>query len=75
MRYIGFPIYADFEEIFLQYADVNAFLTLAATSHTFFSGDLRNNPKVNDIVAAAKAGRVSVHLVSSAFNCFFLYIY
>jgi CBS domain-containing protein len=47
------------------YADVNAFLTLAATSHTFFTDDLRSNPKANDIVTAAKAGRVPVHLVSN----------
>jgi len=44
---------------------VNAFLTLAATRHTFFTDDLRCNPKVNDIFTAAKAGRVSVHLVSN----------
>ena len=54
--------------IFPQYADVNAFLTLAATRHTFITDDLRSNAKVNDIVAAAKAGRVPVHLVSSAFK-------
>jgi len=47
------------------YADVNAFLTLAATRHTFFKDDLRSNPKVNDILTAAKAGRVPVHLVSN----------
>jgi len=47
------------------YADVNAFLTLAATRHTFFTDDLRSNGKVNEIVAAAKAGRVPVHLVSN----------
>ncbi|KAF8815115.1 hypothetical protein BYT27DRAFT_7199617 [Phlegmacium glaucopus] len=47
------------------YADVNAFLTLAATRHTFVADDLRSNSKVNDIVAAAKAGRVPVHLVSN----------
>ena len=71
MRYLGFLVYADFEEIYLQYADVNAFLTLAATRHTFFTDDLRSNPKVNDIVTAAKAGRVPVHLVSSAFKLYF----
>ena len=70
MRYIGFLVYADFEVIYLQYADVNAFLTLAATRHTFFTDDLRSNPKVNDIVTAAKAGRVPVHLVSSAFKLY-----
>ena len=66
--------YADFEEICLQYADVNAFLTLAATRHTFFTDDLRSNPKVNDIVTAAKAGRVPVHLVSSAFKLYFFFL-
>ncbi|KAF8191821.1 hypothetical protein BJ912DRAFT_849249 [Pholiota molesta] len=47
------------------YADVNAFLTLAATRHTFLPDDLRGNSRVNDIVTAAKAGRVPVHLVSN----------
>ncbi|KAF8966633.1 hypothetical protein BDZ97DRAFT_1917442 [Flammula alnicola] len=47
------------------YSDVNAFLTLAATRHTFLPDDLRGNPRVDDIVAAAKAGRVPVHLVST----------
>ncbi|KAF8155575.1 hypothetical protein B0H34DRAFT_713871 [Crassisporium funariophilum] len=47
------------------HADVNAFLTLAATRHTFLPDDLRGNPRVNEIVAAAKAGRVPVHLVSN----------
>ncbi|KIM47130.1 hypothetical protein M413DRAFT_270231 [Hebeloma cylindrosporum] len=47
------------------YADVNAFLTLAATRHTFLSDDSRGSQRVNDIVTAAKAGRVPVHLVSN----------
>ncbi|KAF8903933.1 hypothetical protein CPB84DRAFT_1961018 [Gymnopilus junonius] len=47
------------------FADVNAFLTLAATRHTLLPEDLRGNPRVNDIVTAAKAGRVPVHLVSN----------
>ncbi|KAF9482286.1 hypothetical protein BDN70DRAFT_904772 [Pholiota conissans] len=47
------------------YADVNAFLTLAATRHTFLPDDLRGNARIDDIVAAAKAGRVPVHLVSN----------
>ena len=50
---------------------MNAFLTLAATRHTFLTDDLRSNSKVNDIVTAAKAGRVPVHLVSSAFRLYF----
>jgi len=49
-----------------QFADVNAFLTLAATRHTLLPDDLRGKSRVNDIVSAAKAGRVPVHLVSSA---------
>ena len=49
---------------------MNAFLTLAATRHTIFTDDLRSNPKLNDIVTAAKAGRVPVHLVSSAFKLY-----
>jgi len=49
-----------------QYSDVNAFLTLAATRHTYLPDDLRGNARVDSIVAAAKAGRVPVHLVSSA---------
>ena len=70
-------MYESYLEFFLilkkfvfQYADVNAFLTLAATRHTFFTDDLRSNPKVNDIVTAAKAGRVPVHLVSSTFELY-----
>lgn len=52
--------------ISLQFADVNAFLTLAATRHTFTQEDLLDNPRVEEIVAAAKAGHVPVQLVSSA---------
>ncbi|KDQ58325.1 hypothetical protein JAAARDRAFT_46832 [Jaapia argillacea MUCL 33604] len=47
------------------FADVNAFLTLAATRHTFHPDYLRENPRIEKIVAAAKAGRVPVHLVSN----------
>ncbi|PPQ65354.1 hypothetical protein CVT26_000069 [Gymnopilus dilepis] len=47
------------------FADVNAFLTLAATRHTLQPEDFRGNSRVNDIVTAAKAGRVPVHLVSN----------
>jgi CBS domain-containing protein len=47
------------------YADVNAFLTLAATRHTSLVEDLPGQGRVNEIVAAAKAGRVPVHLVSN----------
>ncbi|KAJ7204654.1 hypothetical protein GGX14DRAFT_459240 [Mycena pura] len=47
------------------YADVNAFLTLAATRHTLLRDDLIDNSRVNAIVTAARAGRVAVHLVSN----------
>ncbi|PPQ72987.1 hypothetical protein CVT24_000300 [Panaeolus cyanescens] len=47
------------------YADVNAFLTLAATRHTLQPDDIRDNGRIQDIVAAAKAGQVPVHLVSN----------
>lgn len=52
--------------MFSQYADVNAFLTLAATRRTLLAEDLPGKARVKDIVAAAKAGRVPVHLVSSS---------
>ncbi|KAF9010232.1 hypothetical protein BDQ17DRAFT_1388181 [Cyathus striatus] len=47
------------------FSDVNAFLTLAATRHTLLPEDLRDNPRVDEIVTAAKAGRVPVSLVSN----------
>ncbi|KAJ6612651.1 hypothetical protein B0H10DRAFT_2051338 [Mycena sp. CBHHK59/15] len=47
------------------FADVNAFLTLAATRHTLLREDLLDNPRVGAIVSAARAGRVPVHLVSN----------
>ncbi|KAJ7461831.1 hypothetical protein B0H11DRAFT_2056233 [Mycena galericulata] len=47
------------------FADVNAFLTLAATRHTLLREDLHENPRVDAIVSAARAGRVPVHLVSN----------
>jgi len=46
------------------FSDVNAFLTLAATRHTLPDG-LLEKPLVDQIIAAAKAGRVPVHLVSN----------
>ncbi|KAJ7078091.1 hypothetical protein C8R44DRAFT_755003 [Mycena epipterygia] len=48
-----------------QFADVNAFLTLAATRHTLLRDDLLDNPRVDAIVSAARAGRVPTHLVSN----------
>ncbi|OCH89284.1 hypothetical protein OBBRIDRAFT_29150 [Obba rivulosa] len=47
------------------YADVNAFLTLAATRHKLAPEEFRDKPRVQEIVAAAIAGRVPVHLVSN----------
>ncbi|KAL0569019.1 cell separation during budding [Marasmius crinis-equi] len=47
------------------FADVNAFLTLAATKHTLGPEDLRGHPNVEDIFNAAKAGHVPVYLVSN----------
>ncbi|KAH8073378.1 hypothetical protein BXZ70DRAFT_1068979 [Cristinia sonorae] len=47
------------------FSDVNAFLTLAATQHRFTPEELLGKPRIQQIVAAAKAGRVPVHLVSS----------
>ncbi|KAF9004890.1 hypothetical protein BDZ89DRAFT_1237035 [Hymenopellis radicata] len=47
------------------FSDVNAFLTLAATRHTLTPEDLRENRRVDEIVTAARAGRVPVHLVSN----------
>ncbi|KAG6875790.1 hypothetical protein C0992_002302 [Termitomyces sp. T32_za158] len=51
-----------------QFSDVNAFLTLAATSHTLHLEDFLDKPRSNEIVAAARAGRVPVRLVSSESN-------
>ena len=48
-----------------QFPDVNAFLTLAATRHRWSADDLHGRPRTGEIIAAAKAGRVSVKLVSS----------
>ncbi|KAH7919305.1 hypothetical protein BV22DRAFT_1041057 [Leucogyrophana mollusca] len=47
------------------FSDVNAFLTLAATRHTISPDELRASPRVDQIVSAARAGRVPVHLVSN----------
>ncbi|KAF5379060.1 hypothetical protein D9615_005932 [Tricholomella constricta] len=47
------------------FSDVNAFLTLAATSHTLLPEDLLEKPRSSEIVSAARAGRVEVHLVSN----------
>lgn len=52
----------------MQFSDVNAFLTLAATRHTLFPQEVQGTTRSDQIVAAAKAGRVPVHLVSSEFR-------
>lgn len=49
----------------LDFSDMNAFLTLAATRHTLILDDIRENVHINQIIAAAKAGRVPVRLVSN----------
>ncbi|KAJ7634721.1 hypothetical protein FB45DRAFT_909661 [Roridomyces roridus] len=46
------------------FADVNAFLTLAATRHTLLRDDL-DNPRVDAIFSAARSGHVAVRLVSN----------
>ena len=49
----------------VQFADVNAFLTLAATRHKFTTDELREKPRVQEILDAAKDGKVPAYLVSS----------
>jgi hypothetical protein len=48
-----------------QFADVNAFLTFAATQHTYTPEHLQGRSRVAQILEAAKAGHVPVRLVSS----------
>ncbi|KAJ7266884.1 hypothetical protein B0H12DRAFT_1045852 [Mycena haematopus] len=47
------------------WGDVNAFLTLAATRHTLLRDDLLENSRAEAIVSAARAGHVSIRLVSN----------
>lgn len=47
------------------YSDVNAFLTLAATRHTFSLDEATPDPRHTKIIEAAKAGPVPVQLVSN----------
>ncbi|KAK7685443.1 hypothetical protein QCA50_011306 [Cerrena zonata] len=58
----GVPQDAPFLGLF-DFSDVNAFLTLAATRHKWSTEELTENPKIDEIFSAAKAGRVPVHLV------------
>ena len=48
-----------------QFADVNAFLTLAATRHKIRADELRGKPRVQEILDAARDGKVPAHLVCS----------
>ncbi|KAI0760611.1 hypothetical protein C8Q74DRAFT_242298 [Fomes fomentarius] len=47
------------------FADVNAFLTLAATRHKIRMEELREKPRVQEILDAAREGKVPVYLVSN----------
>ncbi|KAL1662241.1 hypothetical protein GGF50DRAFT_128884 [Schizophyllum commune] len=49
----------------LQFSDVNAFLTIAATNHTYTPEELHASPRVEKVVNAARAGSVPVKLVSN----------
>lgn len=55
-----------------KFPDVNAFLTLAATRHRWSPEALREHPRTEAIIAAAKAGRVPVRLVSSTLPLFMM---
>ena len=56
-----------------QFADVNAFLTLAATRHKIRADELREKPRVQEILDAARDGKVPAYLVSSAWLSFLRY--
>ncbi|VDC05629.1 unnamed protein product [Peniophora sp. CBMAI 1063] len=47
------------------FADVNAFLTSAATRHTYTPEFIAENPRVARVLEAAKTGRVPVGIVSN----------
>ncbi|KAL1730634.1 hypothetical protein EV714DRAFT_210482 [Schizophyllum commune] len=47
------------------FSDVNAFLTIAATNHTYTQEELHASPRVEKVVNAARAGSVPVRLVSN----------
>ncbi|KAI0365810.1 hypothetical protein BV20DRAFT_1046551 [Pilatotrama ljubarskyi] len=47
------------------FADVNAFLTLAATRHKISMDELREKPRVQEILKAAREGKVPAYLVSN----------
>ncbi|KAI0690818.1 hypothetical protein C8T65DRAFT_721186 [Cerioporus squamosus] len=47
------------------FADVNAFLTLAATRHKIAPEELREKPRLQEILNAARDGKVPAYLVSN----------
>ncbi|KAJ4474165.1 hypothetical protein C8R41DRAFT_848119 [Lentinula lateritia] len=47
------------------FSDVNAFLTLAATKHTFSAEAVQEKQRVDDIFTAARSGHVPVSIVSN----------
>jgi len=56
----------------MQFSDVNAFLTLAATRHTLSPEVIKSNERLHRIVEAAKAGRVDVRLVSGEVSTYLI---
>ncbi|KAI0331780.1 hypothetical protein GY45DRAFT_1321872 [Cubamyces sp. BRFM 1775] len=54
------PFYGLFD-----FADVNAFLTLAATRHKISMDELREKPRVQEILNAAREGKVPAYLISN----------
>ncbi|KAI0628604.1 hypothetical protein C8Q77DRAFT_1162019 [Trametes polyzona] len=54
------PFYGLFD-----FADVNAFLTLAATRHKIGMDELRDKPRVQEILKAARDGKVPAYLISN----------
>ncbi|KAI0029232.1 hypothetical protein K488DRAFT_88932 [Vararia minispora EC-137] len=59
------PSPLSFYSALFDFADVNAFLTFAATRHTYTSEFIDQHPRIAQILDAAKAGRVPVSLVSN----------
>jgi len=59
----------------MQFSDVNAFLTLAATRHTLSPEVIKSNERLHRIVEAAKAGRVDVRLVSGKLSLNLSHLY
>ncbi|KAI0754153.1 hypothetical protein C8Q80DRAFT_1137196 [Daedaleopsis nitida] len=58
------PKLSPFQGLF-DFADVNAFLTLAATRHKIRSEELRERPRLQEILDAARDGKVPAYLVSN----------